>query len=122
MHCSTENCAFARPPSDLIPYHPTRQGQGVGAASAGLARGLPADCPPPTAQLPSTDKGKAMALLPLDPSLARGLLAAKDLKCLEQVGWMGGWGHGWRAGAQGTVQGSAVWRAAPPLLGVARWQ
>lgn len=27
-----------------------------------------------------------MSLLPLDPSLARALLAARDLKCLEQVG------------------------------------
>ncbi|PRW39269.1 pre-mRNA-splicing factor ATP-dependent RNA helicase PRP1 [Chlorella sorokiniana] len=32
-----------------------------------------------------TDKGKAMSLLPLDPSLARALLAARDLKCLEQM-------------------------------------
>lgn len=26
-----------------------------------------------------------MSLLPLDPSLARALLAARDLKCLDQV-------------------------------------
>ena len=31
-----------------------------------------------------------MALLPLDPSLARALLAALELKCLEQVGVGGG--------------------------------
>ena len=30
-----------------------------------------------------------MSLLPLDPSLARGLLAARELKCLEQVGGRG---------------------------------
>lgn len=28
-----------------------------------------------------------MSLLPLDPSLSRALLAAKDLGCLEEVGW-----------------------------------
>ncbi|KAL4440347.1 hypothetical protein ABPG75_003348 [Micractinium tetrahymenae] len=32
-----------------------------------------------------TDKGKAMAQLPLDPSLSRALLAAKELGCLEQM-------------------------------------
>lgn len=37
-----------------------------------------------------------MSLLPLDPSLARGLLAARDLSCLEQVQGGGGpWGYAW---------------------------
>lgn len=32
-----------------------------------------------------TDIGKSMSLLPLDPSLARALLAAKDLGCLQEM-------------------------------------
>ena len=34
----------------------------------------------------AAERGKAMSLLPLDPSLSRALLAAKELGCLDEVG------------------------------------
>lgn len=35
-----------------------------------------------------TDIGRRMAVLPLEPALARALLAAGDLKCVLVCGWM----------------------------------
>lgn len=54
------------------------------SSSAALFSPAPAPAAAPT-HFPAADKGKAMSLLPLDPSLARALLAARDLKCLDQV-------------------------------------
>ena len=44
-----------------------------------------------------------MALLPLDPSLSRALLAARELGCLQEMlsvagGWVGGWAACGRCG------------------------
>lgn len=57
---------------------------------------------------PCAGKGKAMAQLPLDPSLSRALLAAKELGCLEQVGCRGAWRP--KRAVQGAMPGLAARR------------